>query len=563
MTMPDAPGPVTLGPLACTLTDEGLRWLTFAGTEVVRGVSFPIRDEGWGTHPLKVLTRTLDRGDGQMTFTAGLQTADGAFDVAFSAVLELAGNSALATLAVTITARRAAIVNRAGFTILHPIRGVAGAPMTVTRPDGSAAEVALPLRISPGQPVLDIAGLAHRVGAVAVDIAIEGEVFEMEDQRNWSDASFKTYCRPLARPRPFPVAAGEVIAQRLRIRLTQGAPVAATAAAAAPRAVMPEVALAMEPGLSALTAPPDLAALRRIARLRTDAADADLAALTQGSGPLTLELAVQGPADLAAFATRAAAAGLRPDRVAAIPAPYLRSYQPEGPWPSPTPSDLIAPARAAFPAAAIGTGVFTNFTELNRCPPATADFVTFGGTAIVHAADDASVIETLEAWPDICASAHALAGRAPLHLGLVSIGMRSNPYGKAVAPNPQRQRLAMALDDPRQDGPFAAAWATGLLAALAEGGAASVALAMPDGPLGAAGPLRAVLAHAAGLAGGHATVSRHGGLVILGTPKGGLAANLGPAPAPHGLHRGRLADGSPMPADLPPLGTILFDATPA
>ena len=33
----------------------------------------------------------------------------------------------------------------------------------------------------------------------------------MEDQRNWSDASFKTYSRPLALPFPYPVAAGEVL----------------------------------------------------------------------------------------------------------------------------------------------------------------------------------------------------------------------------------------------------------------------------------------------------------------------------------------------------------------
>ncbi len=32
---------------------------------------------------------------------------------------------------------------------------------------------------------------------------MEGEVFEMEDQRNWTDASFKTYCRPLALPIPY------------------------------------------------------------------------------------------------------------------------------------------------------------------------------------------------------------------------------------------------------------------------------------------------------------------------------------------------------------------------
>ncbi len=31
---------------------------------------------------------------------------------------------------------------------------------------------------------------------------MEGDTYEMEDQRNWTDASYKTYVRPLAYPGP-------------------------------------------------------------------------------------------------------------------------------------------------------------------------------------------------------------------------------------------------------------------------------------------------------------------------------------------------------------------------
>ena len=37
---------------------------------------------------------------------------------------------------------------------------------------------------------------------------MEGDAFEMEDQRNWADASFKTYVRPLSKPRPYVIAKG-------------------------------------------------------------------------------------------------------------------------------------------------------------------------------------------------------------------------------------------------------------------------------------------------------------------------------------------------------------------
>ena len=39
----------------------------------------------------------------------------------------------------------------------------------------------------------------------------QGDVFETEDQRNWTDASFKTYCPPLRLPFPRPFEDGEEI----------------------------------------------------------------------------------------------------------------------------------------------------------------------------------------------------------------------------------------------------------------------------------------------------------------------------------------------------------------
>ena len=46
---------------------------------------------------------------------------------------------------------------------------------------------------------------------------MEGDTFEMEDQRNWTDASYKTYVRPLALPWPYTLAKGTVIEQAVRL----------------------------------------------------------------------------------------------------------------------------------------------------------------------------------------------------------------------------------------------------------------------------------------------------------------------------------------------------------
>jgi hypothetical protein len=226
--------------------------------------------------------------------------------------------------------------------------------------------------------------------------------------------------------------------------------------------------------------------------------------------------------------------------VVALPRGYLASHQPEGPWPEgPSPRDLVPLLRAAFPDAAVGGGMLTNFTEFNRCPPdgASIDFATFGTTAIVHAADDRAVIETLEALPQVFESARALVPGCDLHLGLVSIGMRSNPYGDSVAPNPDHQRIPMAMDDPRQRTPFAGAFAIGAAAAAARTGVASFAPAMTSGPLGMgekgrAWPIFEAVAALAEMGGTEVEITGGPtGLIVVSGARRRLVANLRPDPA--------------------------------
>ena len=69
--------------------------------------------------------------------------------------------------------------------------------------------------ISPHQPAMDIESLAWTHDGVATRVAFAGEVFEMEDQRNWTDASYKTYSTPLSRPFPVVIPEGGVIEQSI------------------------------------------------------------------------------------------------------------------------------------------------------------------------------------------------------------------------------------------------------------------------------------------------------------------------------------------------------------
>lgn len=548
---------ITLGPVRFGLLEGDLRGLCFDGVEVLRRLSYPVRDPNWGTHPTETLAETIEESPDRVIYEHRFRGRGGAFAGVFRAEVTLDGGSAKdgarLRAEVTLEAPVDLAVNRAGFTLLHPLRGVSGAPLRVRHADGRDEATVWPALISPSQPVFDIAGLSHEVGGVAIEIAMAGDVFEMEDQRNWSDASFKTYCRPLHLPLPFVLGPDAPVRQVVEIALS-GRAKSTAARVAQRRARLPRVEMAVEPGLTALPRHPGLPDLPRLIRVGSDVSDEVLAGLGAGTDD-ALEIVLAEGADpdaaLRSLAARAATAGFRPCRVMALPVPYLKSHQPDGPWPAgPRPMDLITPLRAAFPAAAVGGGMLTNFTEFNRCrpDPALVDYVTWGGTAIVHAADDLSVLETLEALPEIFASGRALAGGRPLHLGLFSIGMRSNPYAVACLPNPGRERLAMVQDDPRQGTGFDAAFAVGVLAGAAAEGVASLALAMVDGPLGASGDLLRVIGWAAAQADAEVEVEL-GPVVAIRSAGGRLIANTTLEPRENPFGGGLLAPASMVAED--------------
>jgi D-apionolactonase len=180
-------------------------------------------------------------------------------------------------------------------------------------------------------------------------------------------------------------------------------------------------------------------------------------------------------------------AGLKPSAVAVCPVGHLKSVLPGGTYP-PTPDleALYHATRTAFPKAKIGGGMFSFFTELNRKrPPAQfLDFITNTTSPIVHAADDRSVMETLEALPYQIETANAFSDGVPHRVGPSGIGARDNPHGATYSDNPNNLRICLAKMDPRQRGLFSAAWTLGYVATLARAGVCSISMGAPTGPLG-------------------------------------------------------------------------------
>jgi hypothetical protein len=126
------------------------------------------------------------------------------------------------------------------------------------------------------------------------------------------------------------------------------------------------------------------------------------------------------------------------------------------------------------------------FTKLNRkrVPADRLDFITHCTNPIVHASDDLSVMQSLEALPFITRSARAIFGDKPYRIGPSTIPMRQNPYGSATKDNPDLVRIAMANRDPRHNAMFAAAWTVGYAARVAPAGLEQLVLSAFAGPFG-------------------------------------------------------------------------------
>jgi D-apionolactonase len=453
----DAPGRILkAGPMQVEFDNGQLRYLKVNGVEVLRAIGFLVRDENWGTYAPKISGLRID------------QRADG-FSVAFHAVCSRKGQEIAYDARIegtkegnlvfdgTAVPKTDFLTARTGFVVLHPLTGVAGHAVEVEHVDGKIVKDKFPEQVNPVQPFLNIRALTHEVSpGLKATVRMEGDTFEMEDHRNWTDASFKTYVRPLILPWPYTLKAGEKVSQSIKVTLSGGAKGRTNAGAqgavevrlgAATWKSLPPIGLGM-PAEEIAHSVARLDLLRRAAPKflichfdpRQKHGLRELygyrVLCEQGGADCVLEAVVESVdgyrQELQRLAGLVRDSGLKLSAIAVCPVGDLKSVLPGGPRPpAPALEELYAAARAAFPGVALGGGMFSFFTELNRKrPPAKLlDFVHNTTCPIVHAADDRSVMETLEALPYQVKTARSFIGKTAYRIGPTAIGCRDNPHG--------------------------------------------------------------------------------------------------------------------------------------
>ena len=488
-----------------------VRYVSIDGHEAIRGIAFVVRGPGWETfHPEISNLQIEERGDAfSVSYDGEINEAVGS--ISFHAKIEGSGKGGL-TFSVVARVAEDFNTGRTGFVILHPVEGVAGQPCTILHVDGSSDETVFPEHIMPLQPFFDIRAMSHEVTpGLRATCRMEGEhAWECEDQRNWTDASYKTYYRPLSLPFPYTIEGDSEIVQSVAVTF-DGAPSASSVGATdgvnislgdASGTEMPRIGIGVPAHLGrASVAALDL--LRNvgpqllICEYSENQAKEDLAACQELAEALNAELMVEivAPCERALdmemkdAADAIAAAGVKPDSVIVAQSRLmdftLETLEAMG---VPSFEETHAAARKALPGIALGGGVLTNFTEMNRNHPTPDlfDFISHLTSAVVHEVDDRSVMETLQSLPSIIGSVRAMAGGKPYRVGPSAIGMRYNPYGPSTHDNKNNARMAFNQQDPRHRALSGAAFTLGYVARMAAGGVEAVSLGTAVGELGLA-----------------------------------------------------------------------------
>jgi len=472
---------IVAGKLVARISDGQIKSVTWDGTEIARGITYFLRDADWAT-PLPATSVSIADDRQGARIDGVIDSGPIRFEHTTTVDADARGALRIVTEGRALANFRS---NRVGLTILHPAE-CAGSAVTVTHSDGTDEDTDFPVLISPAQPVFDIRAMTYRLtDAEDVEIAFSSlrpdgtqQAFEMEDQRNWGDASYKTYVGSLRDPWPFSVSEGDVFAQEITIKIKPCATEAGHDASGEARRSggpfrMPEIGVAvpLDGAAEALANIERFGAFKPrfvSAYLRSDTLKSEeLEALCRISDTLgcrlSVELEVHGePADaLASVSKQFVAAGLDVHSILACPEPYLHSYQPDAEWPDVMPLDAFyALVRGHFPHARIGGGMLTYFPELNRKwpPAAPIDYVGHSYCPIIHAGDDETVLQNIATLPFIAATIADHLPGMPYEIISARLSMRQNPYGAAPQPNPGKKRIAMASTDPREQGQFGALW---------------------------------------------------------------------------------------------------------
>jgi hypothetical protein len=467
------------GDLDLTYEAGSIRNIKLGDFEAVRMIYVALRDDHWGTIIPAISEERIEVEDGSFTISyLGRYRQQG---IQFDLRARVTGSNNKIVFEIDGEALSDFLTNRTGFCLLHPAKECLGKTGKVISPDGWQKPFVFPQLISPVQPVKNISEMSWPIeGGGTAEIKFEGEVFEMEDQRNWTDDSYKTYCRPLALPFPYFLKKGEHISQRITLSVFGKSP-----------AVASENCYHLTYDVSKIIGIPEIGVRRSkqdealsqnecsiLDKVNFDFYEVQLNFSAGWEKDLqnafdecqlleaALKLVVRFSANYEQEITQLLPL-LSENKVTLNAVLVLREQEHENI--EGFIDQMCRRFKSAFPDLSIGAGNSGYFTELNSNPikSSEVDFLSYSINPQVHAFDNQTIVENLSGQFATVRSAKAFAGKKGVHISSVTFKKQGSEESNVEGGLPKEV-------DPRQMSLFGAAWTLGSLKQLSEAGAEAI-----------------------------------------------------------------------------------------
>lgn len=475
------------GNLNVKYSNGALRYISADNNEILRMIYAAVRDRNWLTIAPLIEDQKIEKNENSFRISFSGIYKNG--EISFSADYVIEGredNSIIFTMEGT--ALESFEKNRIGFCVLHPIDGCAGTNCVIAHNDGSLEQSVFPEEISPDQVFRDIKSMKWMANRVPCRLDFEGDVFETEDQRNWTDASYKTYSTPLSVSFPVTLEKGTKIYQKVSFNAEGTFNVSGGAGEKITVKLFPDESFRL-PSIgicqSSRSHPMTLAETKIIRSLRFDHYRVDLHLYKSGwqfkaeqGSRESFDIGCQ--LELALFFDNNIQQEINNfndwySRRRLSVASILLFHKDISSTPDNLAREAIPILRRVNPAVKIATGTNANFAQLNRNRPGETgnDSVCYSIHPQEHASDILTLTENLEAQKYSIRSAQRIAGRKGIFISPVNIQRRFNA-NKSYFEIPHSGPEKLLRIDSRLMSLFGACWTAISLKYLCENGSESI-----------------------------------------------------------------------------------------
>ena len=209
---------LAMGNITCMYENGNLRYIKYRKEEIIRMIYTAVRDEHWATAPYDIKDEIIE--EHEESFSIRYTALYKLNDVHYKASIQIDGKQNRISFYMKGEALSDFLRNRIGICVHHPIKECAGKEVHITRPDGISEKAVFPVMINPHQAFTKVQKMNWEISSANASLELKGDVFETEDQRNWTDYSYKTYSTPLELPFPVQVKKGDTLEQKVSLVVT-------------------------------------------------------------------------------------------------------------------------------------------------------------------------------------------------------------------------------------------------------------------------------------------------------------------------------------------------------